>query len=370
MRCRLRAFFKNFVVSLKRVTNHVTPLSLLFSCASCTTSPSVSDFRSFSISVTGGEFCLPDKILPTFTFKMLTMDVSADPDICTAWIGIMYGTTAISGQVNLATGRRPFVFYANNASLKDGSKIERVIVKIVGGPGVPAGPYGHEAAYLGYSSVPTMMVSLGYTGTIHNSFYPNENFTPATTELIELTTKLCKKHPDAELLLIGESLGGALATSIDPKLTECPLNRKTLLISPMVDSATESLNYILRNEEGKKKAEGKVFLHIIDTCKDCEEKTTDMVTSRNIIATFFPENERNKSLSQRLESESGRAYNTHFIFGSNDTVINPKTVSQITDNYKTRSTMIDGMGHVSGKQYEKQIADIIETIFSKSKPSN
>jgi alpha-beta hydrolase superfamily lysophospholipase len=278
----------------------------------------------------------------------------------------MDGVDAISGQVNLSDGRRPILFYANDAALRVHNPIERVIIRVVGGPAIHIGPYGFEDAYLGQSSVPTIMVALGYSGTADRSLYPDENFTTASREVAEFSDRVCDLLPRATLLLIGESLGGVVAVSADQKMSRCGERRRTLLISPLVDSVSNHSKYILTTKIGRQDWATPIPLRTVHHDGDREFLDASNVASGALFDSFFAYSEKHVSLMDRLSGSVDRTKNTYFMFGGRDQIIRPQGVSELARMYSKRTKVIEGMGHISEDRYKNQIAKYVDSIFETS----
>jgi hypothetical protein len=336
----------------------VLALPLLAILSGCDPKADIEALRAAAVAATGGRFCDKGHIWPERDFNHSAVRVSADPDNCSAWLTSYPGVKAISGQIVLAGRRMPFLFYANRSALTNGAIPERIIVKIVGGPGIPIGPSEHDAVYLGHSDKPTIMISPAYSGTAHGSHYPHENFTAATNEIASLTEFLCRRFPNAQVLTIGESLGGPIAVSADEKTKGCPNPRNLLLISPMVSSPTDQLRHFSALNVNGIKINDKKSIRLID-----KSLIAISIPSLDVFQTFFPKSDLNIFLSDRLHFRSSHNLRTSIILGSVDDVISPDGIPKLQADKSIDLKVINGMGHIYDRKYEFQIANIVDSLF-------
>lgn len=339
----------------------MTLAAALFITTSCKDGQATSRVREVAKSVTAGDFCQVEKITTVdrefdpAKSSFMNAWVSANPDACTTWPNQIANVEILSGQVDIANSRIPLLFYANQAVFEKHRSVERIIIRTVGGPASAIGPYGFESAYISNPSVPTVMIALGYSGTSHNSNYPEENFNAAVDQISKYVTMLCHRTPNASVLMIGESLGGPITVSAAQKVSGCDGRLRELLVSPMVDSPSDQIKYTDLSHSTNQRS-GKKFAII--------KGNPTVAPARELFATFFPEDQKSWSLDYRIGRGKPPQDRIWFIFGSDDPILNEETVLQLARKHRDRTTVLNGMRHVSDPGFEDDIAAVVESIFS------
>jgi pimeloyl-ACP methyl ester carboxylesterase len=324
----------------------------------CLPSAGVGSVRQMAITLTGGEFCTPSAIMVRRTLEHPALTVSSRPDHCSTWPGVLEGVEAISGQMLLSGHRVPIVFYANDAALQRPDEVRRIIVRVVGGPGIPVGPSGPEAAYLGRSTIPTIMVSVGYMGTSHNSLYPNENYSSAVSQVAQLADALCSLHTDSNILLIAESFGAAIAPEAFRQQTRCGNRIGLFFVVPLVEPVDSAVQHTINNNDG-----GADRARMIRVLSDSRDSTYEVISvfGRDILMLFMPPPERNMDLEARIVGIRPAAM--RFVFGSADTITNPNAAVAFAARHGDRALVIEGMGHYPSAQHLPQIASAVDASF-------
>jgi pimeloyl-ACP methyl ester carboxylesterase len=328
--------------------------------------PSAQELRQFAIDKTGGQFCTPGNAIAVATVDRSDMSVAfvgSKRPSCTAWVGGLTGAAAIAGQISLRSSSKPVVLYANDAALNRSNPVKRVIIRIIGGPGLRIGPKGSEADYIGRSSIPTMMVTLGYSGTGHYSRYPDENFRPAIEEFIQLAELLCSKIPNARFLVIGESLGGPIAVEAIRGTKTCRSKLDALLISPMIVSPRDQLILAEKNFYELTHNKKAVVVGNVNSVGRTETWFAKLSLADSM-PTFFSKAEQRVSLYDRLGQAGIEINRFHMLVGDKDRVTGIEENARFAATFRDRTTVIKGMGHGPNPETGQAVAAAVDAAFS------
>jgi pimeloyl-ACP methyl ester carboxylesterase len=335
---------------------------LLWGCSQ----PSVGEIREFAIAKTGGQFCTPKNATAQKSLDrsdMLIGLIGGQSPLCTAWLGAMEGVSAIAGQVELKSGFKPVVVYANDPALNTPNTVQRVIIRIVGGPGLRIGPKSGDADYLGRSSISTMMVTLGYSGTGHYSRYPEQNFQPAIDEFVQLTEFLCTKMPNAKFLIIGESLGAPIAIEATRRISICRNRLNSLLFSPMIRSPSEQLIYAEKYFYTLTHNKKTIVVGVLNKAGRVETRFAQLSLAESL-PKFFAKPDQHVSLYDRLKLGGIEINRIHMLVGDKDSVTGIEENARFAATFRDRTTVIKGMGHGPGPEHGREVAEAVDAAFS------
>ncbi len=332
--------------------------------SSCSQQNSVAFSQNFATRLTSGEFCSNSDVVVRLDTLLPALYVSAHPLVCSFWPRSIPGVTIISGRARLAGYDAPIIVYFKSTGLFDALKSpKRIFVRVAGGPGLPIGPFGFERSYMNGFGRDDVMVAVGYAGTSYGSLYPSENFTKAVDQVAELINRLQARSPDAEIYLIGESLGGPIAIESVAKL-DSGIKPRIVLVSPMIDSLYDQLKHIRSNIDQTTFQESKFPIKVFSQNLSLKHIVTQKsVNSELLLSNFFPVSERDVSILTRLQaSRIGRDRLLVFV-GDKDRSINRSGVNELAKLYAERVISVRGMGHgisdSGATQIEREIAAFI-----------
>jgi len=172
------------------------------------------------------------------TYAGLVLDA---PSIsCNVWPSKDRAQLVFSSKTIIGGEVLPIVAYLP-ANLLKHSAIRRLVVYVIGGPGgdVAPGLNDHLPSRLATSG--DVVVKIGYSGTRYGSRYPKPDFDVAVSQVRSYVYRLRALNPSAQIVLLGESLGGQIAVKA---ATEPSLKRvisAIILIHPLAFSPDKAL---------------------------------------------------------------------------------------------------------------------------------
>lgn len=168
-------------------------------------------------------------------------------------------------------------------------------------------------------------------------------------------------HPLAHIILIGESIGGIIATEIIGKQYFAPVDR-VILISPMIYSPEEALSNFFDNLHFNRLTDQKINVRLIDkNSLDLMSGKFEGIYSADFFDHFFSSSDKNIDLLKRLGQSC--EHPVQIIYGNLDLRIGIKKLSIISNLKCVKTNVIFRMDHIPSPMYFEQISHLIQ-LFS------
>ena len=282
-----------------------------------------------------------------------------NPEIdCATWrLSKAPDVTVFSGSVTIDGAKLPIVAFFDRRDL--GPSIpRRIVVEVIGGPGSDISPGLNDDLPLLLVERGVLVVRIGYTGTRHGSSFPGPDLDNAAFQIRSYATKLRRLHPQAKVVLLGESLGGMISAKAAGELGPAAKLDGLALAIPLVfsgDEARQNFKALLsaRNEQ----PHASPPLRLIKSPRDpwLSGKVTS-VPSLDLLNGFFPDAARHRNLESYLAETKG--LKKILAFGETDDRTGNAGIASIARNLPDVEVIkLERNGHMVEKPVAQRLAD-------------
>jgi pimeloyl-ACP methyl ester carboxylesterase len=252
----------------------------------------------------------------------------------------------VTGSITIEESRIPLILTRRvngkiNADKFDG----RIFIRLSGGPGgIPIGVISDFTIPMRNKDI---LIDFLYAGSGTNLLYPEPNFRVAVNQINSFLRSLRSRNPDAEIIVVGESLGGVLALESlgnTVGITSKGLADKVVLISPLARSVRSFIK--LSSDLAAKESVDNLFeiYRVIDSKED--DWSTGHIRRLNqidVLSKFFPVDALNDEISERIDKIESKP--VLLIYGSEDPVIGISELEGLAGRKFVTLERVDGMKH-------------------------
>jgi hypothetical protein len=235
----------------------------------------------------------------------------------------------------------------------------KIFFRIIGGPANSIAPQKFDPIYSGLLDSEDVLLTMAYAGTVERSYYPKPMFQTACNELNEYILNLKTLNSKYEIIVLAESLGGALATCLVNQLKIKGIS-KIVLLSPLMTSPKNSLSYQKEIQSLLKASDRNSLMRVrTDGEKINSKRNWVYAPSAIVFHTFFD----NATFDRVFINEINKMNNipTLIIYGKLDDRIGIDQVPKLKKDFTVNS--ISDMGHFPNPQHEKKIFDLIRNFI-------
>lgn len=239
---------------------------------------------------------------------------------------------------------------------------QRLIVRLSGGPGgIPIGAMSDFFIPLNANDI---LIDFLYTGSGTNLVHPGPNFNSAVSQVHSFLESLRRRNRKAEIVLVGESLGGVIALTAMERTSS--MVDKLVLISPVASSIQSFLD---RSRSMSSQVDERSLLEIYRVLESAEDDwTTSDIRQLNridVLSRFFPEDAVSDTIADRASRVSDVPMLV--IYGDRDPIIGLGEIDDLKSMKAVSLEEISGMEHTfSNLGHVKQMQDAIELFSNKS----
>lgn len=236
---------------------------------------------------------------------------------------------------------------------------KRLIVRLSGGPGgIPIGAMSDFVIPLRKND---LIIDFLYTGSGTNLVYPNQNFNLAVSQVHSFLASLRRRNRKAEIVLVGESLGGVIALTAMEGASS--IVDKIVLISPVASSMQ---SFVDRSRSMSSKVAERSLLEIYRVLESADDdwSTRDIrqLSRIDVLSNFFPED----ALSDTIVDRASRVSDVPklVIYGDRDPIIGMEEIESLRGVKAVSLEEIIGMDHsFSNLGHVNEMRYAIETFL-------
>ena len=281
--------------------------------------------------------------LPSLMYSAISI---ANPlSLCNEWMGVLRGINITNGAINLDGNALPAVMYSSTYFMADESNlIGTIYIKVVGGPGGVIAPQEDDIIYTRLLGGRDILISIGYTGTLYGTRFPNPDFKLACEDIATYTKIIRARNPFAKIILIGESLGGVIAT----QALRAPFDGvadKLILVGPLLYSPHEAEYNFAHNFHLSPETDSKLNVRILSgPSLNFDAGDFKSVYTFDLVKHLFERDEEDTELSARLRDVCSLR-RVLLIYGDKDNVIGIEKIKRDRGDECVSYVRIEGMGH-------------------------
>lgn len=309
---------------------------------------------------TGLSFCAEEAGHRLTTLTNALLYVEQPRGTCWVWDEALPGTEMrIARSAHAEISLPVVVAYHKDQNVSSGSS--RILLRVVGGPGGNIAPQAWNSLYTDMLGSGDLLITPAYEGTYHGSLYPGENYTAAAARIAFWLTELRRRNKDAEIVLIGESLGGAIALEATRMARTAPPDR-LVLVSPLAYSAQLAQANFTQMRGAEYRNDRKIALRTFTKESGrFDQGRWIQVYSTDVFKTFFAPAQRTTDLNDRLVSVTSTP--TLVIYGADDKVAGTPVLDKLEPSPGLTVRRIDGMGHVVDPAHASAVSRTIEAFL-------
>lgn len=312
--------------------------------------PAPTSAQSVAELQTGVPLCAPTFQNRLTSFKASLLYLNDPKERCWVWDDVTPGFTVWLSRSGLAPAPQQVIVVSAKGK-PDAAARPRIFLRIVGGPGASIGPgqsYGHVLDLIRSGDV---LVTPAYEGTVHGTFYPNENFTASTTRIAAWLRELRRRNPLGEVVLIGESLGGPLALEAN-RLAGAQGADRIVLLAPLAFTPDAADRNFTAQRGERYRNDRQVTMRIIPTAPNGTAGYRK-VYSTDLFISFFPAKQRSKDLGERLK-EAGNVP-ILLVYGSTDMTVGTAIIEALPPAANVRVVRIADMPHKLNTEFGRKV---------------
>jgi pimeloyl-ACP methyl ester carboxylesterase len=309
---------------------------------------------------TGLDLCEPTPRFRLNTLQSTSLYFDTPNPHCWTWDDVLPGFALWASRTTLGGLDMPVVVGVRKGDPVNGLR-HRILIRVIGGPGGSVAPSAAYSTLLNVLRPGDVLVTPAYPGTRHGTFYPDENFTPGSALIAHWLREVRRRNPDAEVVLVGESLGGPIALEANRVAGKDAADR-IVLISPLAYSSADAEANFTQRRGAEYRNDNKTAVRVLRRGAGAEPSHIwQQVFSTDLFKTFFPKSERNVAIAARLR------VNAHvpilLVYGTQDWRAGFALLEQLTPEENLRVVRIADMPHEVGAEYQRRVSAAVSDFL-------